>query len=71
MFNPFYQLKTSGMSQHLHMLFCLNKAKQNQQQLCPLIIRLTWKKQRKQVATGFQLSVRDWGKIERGGPCNR
>ncbi|RPD50638.1 site-specific integrase [Paracnuella aquatica] len=54
------------MSQHLHVLFCLNKAKQNQQQVCPLIIRLTWKKQRKQVATGFQLSVRDWGKIEKG-----
>jgi integrase len=51
---------------HVHVLFRLNTAKQNKQGLCPVEIRLTYQKQRKQLASGHFLSTTDWEKLQAG-----
>lgn len=50
----------------LHILLWLKKAKQNQRGLSPVVIRLTYQKQRRQVATGTFLSESDWARISSG-----
>jgi hypothetical protein len=43
------------MAMNLHILFWLNTAKKDAKGKHPLIIRLTYKKERKQLATPFKL----------------
>jgi hypothetical protein len=54
------------MAMNLHILFWLNTAKKNVKGKHPLIIRLTYKKERKQLATPFKLSKEDWEEIQSG-----
>jgi hypothetical protein len=52
------------MATELNMLFWLNKAKKDKHDKSPLIIWLTYKKQRKQLTTKFKLREKDWSIIE-------
>lgn len=51
---------------HVHVLFRLNATKQNKHGLCPVEIRLTYQKQRRQLASGHFLSTVDWKKLQEG-----
>jgi site-specific recombinase XerD len=59
------------MAMNLHILFWLNTAKKDVKGKHPLIIRLTYKKARKQLATPFKLNKEDWLEIESGQRTNK
>lgn len=52
------------MSLQLHVLFMLYKAKENNKGLSPLVVRITYQKQRKQMATGFFLTPKEWERLQ-------
>ena len=54
------------MAMNLHILFWLNTAKKDVKGKHPLIIRLTYKKERKQLATSFKMSKKDGEEVQSG-----
>lgn len=52
------------MSLQLYISFMLHKAKENKEGCAPLVIRITYQKQRKQLSPGFHLTHKEWDKVQ-------
>ncbi len=58
------------MAIDLHVLFRLKKGKKKQNGKCPLVIRITYQKLRKQISTKFKLTEKEWLLIEEDRKSN-
>ncbi len=52
------------MSNHIKILFWLNKSKLNKKGLAPLLLRITYRNERKQLATGFNVEPSKWDSVK-------